>query len=96
MVVVGQLELRCFGGQGKEFGRTVVLWRKPVMQLRKPRSNGKSLGTFYIVERQEKHTGGTLSVCRKSRECLAVAREADGEAGRADGGSKGEQSEFQV
>jgi len=37
-----------------------------------------------------------LSVCKKSREYLAVAGEADGEAGRADGGSEGEQSEFQA
>lgn len=62
----------------------------------KAKSIGKSLGKFYTVERREKHTGGTLSVCRKSREYLAVAGEADGEAGRADGGSEGEQSEFQV
>lgn len=37
-----------------------------------------------------------LSVCRKSRECSAVAGEADGEAGRADGGGEREQSEFQL
>lgn len=37
-----------------------------------------------------------LSLCRKSRECSAVVGEADGEAGRADGGSKREQSQFQI
>lgn len=95
MVLVGQLELWC-SRQQEEFGRTVVLWRSPFQQLRKPRPIAKSLGKFYIVERQEKHTVGMLSVCRKSREYLAVSGEADGEAGRADGGSEGEQSEFQV
>lgn len=37
-----------------------------------------------------------VSVTRKSRECSAVAGEADGEAGRADGDGEREQSEFQV
>lgn len=87
MVVVEQLELPCSRGGGR-------IWKDGdaleglVQQLQKARSIGKSIGKFYIVERREKCTGGTLTVRRKSREYLAVAGEADGEAGRADGGSE--------
>lgn len=74
----------------------VVLWRSPVQQLLWPRDIGRSLGKLCVTKRWEKRRVGVLSVCRKSRECSAVAGEADGEAGRADGGGEREQSEFQL
>lgn len=41
-----------------------------------------------IAEVGEAQRRGMLSICRKSRECSAVVGEADGEAGRADGGGE--------
>lgn len=96
MVVVGQLEVQYPQGEWKEFGWMVVLWRSPVQQLLGPRDIGRSLGKLCVTKRWEKRRVGMLSVCRKSRECSAVAGEADGEAGRADGGGEREQSEFQL
>lgn len=77
----------------------VVLWRSPLQQ-QWPRDIGRSLGKLCLVERWVKHRVGMprkrKKKKKKARKCWAVVGGGRWGAGRADGGSEREQSEFQV